>query len=63
MSRFKIQNKEDNIIIEIVAMNIDNENNVLIKENNSVSTISLDDFKDMVLGTTAGEKATYIILD
>ena len=50
MSRFKIQNKEDNSIIEIVAMNIDNENNVLIKENNSVSTISLNDFKDMVLG-------------
>lgn len=63
MSRFKIQNIEDNSIIEVIAMNIDNENNVLIKESNSVSTISIDYFKDMVLGTKAGEKATYIILD
>lgn len=63
MAKFKIQNISDNTIIEIIAMNIDNENNILIKEGNSVSTISIDDFKDMVLGTKAGEKATYIILD
>lgn len=44
MSRFKIQNKEDNSINEIIAMNIDDENNVLIKERNSVSTISLNNF-------------------
>jgi hypothetical protein len=63
MAKFKIQNISDKTIIDIIAINIDNENNVLIKESNSVSTISIDDFKDMVLGTKTGEKATYIILD
>jgi len=63
MAKFKIQNLSDNSIIEVIAMNIDNENNLLIKEGNSASILSINDFKDMVLGTNEGDKPTYLVLD
>jgi hypothetical protein len=43
-------------------MNIDNENNILIIEDEKASVISLNDFKDMVLGTLKGDKPIYFIL-
>ena len=63
MSVFRIQNLEDNSIIEIIAINIDNENNILVKEGNNTSIINITDFKDMLLGTHDGDQATYKILD
>ncbi len=39
MAKFIIQNFADNSIIEVIAMKIDNENNLLIKEGNSVSIL------------------------
>jgi hypothetical protein len=63
MSKFKIQNIENNSIIEIIAMNIDDVNNILIKENRKASIISISEFKDMILGSLNGDKATHIILD
>ena len=48
---FKLQKIADNSIIEILAMNIDNENNILISENNELDILKLEDFKDMILGT------------
>jgi len=63
MSKFKIQNISDNSIIDIIAINIDNENNILVKDGDSASIITIADFKDMILGTQDGEKATHKIID
>lgn len=49
---FKIIEITTNSIIEILAMNIDNENNLLIAENNRIDILRIEDFKDMVLGKT-----------
>lgn len=62
MSIFKIQNLNDNSIIEIVAMNIDNENNILTKEGETISVVNIEEFKDMVLGQN-GREATYKITE
>lgn len=56
MSLFKIQSISDNSIIEIIAMNIDNENNILIIEDGSLDVISLNKFKDMILGENVASK-------
>ncbi len=63
MAQFRIQSIEDNSVIEIIAMNIDNENNILAKEGNRVTILTISDFKEMVLGTLDGEEATYRIID
>lgn len=63
MVQFKIQNISDNSVIEIIAMNIDNENNILVKEGDKTSILNLSDFKDMVLGTLDGEEATHRIIE
>jgi len=63
MARFRIQNIEDNSVIEIIAMNIDNENNILAKEDNKATIITISDFKDMVLGSLDGGVATYKIIE
>jgi hypothetical protein len=51
MSQFKIQNISDKTIIEIISMNIDNENNILVFEDDTFEIISLNNFKNMILGT------------
>jgi hypothetical protein len=63
MARFSIQNIEDNSVIEIIAMNIDNENNILAQEDSKATIITISDFKDMVLGTLDGKVATYKIIE
>ena len=51
MSLFTIQEiANPNNTIEIFAMNIDDKNNILIRENNIVSVLKLDDFKEMIFG-------------
>jgi peroxiredoxin len=60
---FKIQNIHDKSVIEIIAMNVDNENNVLIKEGGIVSIITISEFKDMVIGSNIGNPAIYRIVD
>ncbi len=63
MAQFRIQNIQDNSVIEIIAMNIDNENNILAKEDDKVSIIAISDFKDMVLGALDGEEPTHRIIE
>ena len=63
MSIFKVKNLEDNSVIEIFAMNIDNDNNILIKEWEIVAIIKINDFKDMLLGSTDGKNVTHKIID
>lgn len=63
MAQFRIQNIEDNSVIEIIAMNIDNENNILAKEDDRASIIAISDFKDMVLEALDGEKSTHRIIE
>jgi hypothetical protein len=60
MSLFKIQNISDKSIIEIIAMNIDNENNILAKEGDIAFLISIIDFKDMMLGTSPNSENTNV---
>jgi menaquinone-dependent protoporphyrinogen IX oxidase len=62
MAQFKIQNNSDNTIIQVIAMNIDEEQNVLVKNSDSLDIISIADFKDMILGAN-GIPATYHIVD
>ena len=52
----KLKNKTDNSITEIIAFNIDNENNILIKEDDKIDFISLETFKDMMLGTSGNNQ-------
>ena len=61
---FRIQKIEDNSIIEIISMNIDSDNNILILEDNELNILSINDFKDMILGTNRNpneeaKQATY----
>lgn len=63
MSRFKIQDKEDKTIIEIIAININDKHEVLTKEDGRGKVILLNDLLDMICGTKEGDVATHIILD
>ena len=49
---FKIRSIEDNSIVEIISMNIDHENNILVLEDNELGILSINEFKDMILGTS-----------
>ena len=60
MALFKIQNLLDNSETEIIAMNIDKENNILRSEDNNLGVLSIEDFKEMVLGGMNGEKPTHV---
>ena len=64
---FKIQNITDNTIIEIISMNIDSENNILVFQDNELSILRIDEFKDMILGKTSrpnenAKSATYTLI-
>lgn len=63
MAQFRIENIEDNSVIEIIAMNIDNENNILAKEGDKAIILTISDFNDMVLGTLGGEEANYRLIE
>ena len=48
-------------------MNIDNENNILVFQDNELSILSIDEFKDMILGKTSrpnenAKSATYTLI-
>ena len=62
MAILKLKNKKDSSIIEIIAFNIDDKQNVLIKRDNDISILKINEFKDMVLGTLNGEPPTYIVV-
>ncbi|PWA03984.1 hypothetical protein [Flavobacterium psychrotolerans] len=67
MCRFKIQNVNDDTIIEIISMNIDNENNILAVEETVPYILSISEFKDKILGTNSdntgeSKEATYKII-
>lgn len=49
---FKIQRIADNSVIEILSMNIDNEHNILVIQDGELGILKLEDFKDMILGTS-----------
>lgn len=51
MAILKLKSKIDNSIIEIISFNIDNDNDILIKEDKQIDIISLQKFKEMTLGT------------
>lgn len=59
MGKFVLQKIDDNSLIQILAMNIDNDNNILVLENNELEILSLDRFKDMILGCKDGNAATH----
>ena len=68
MAIIKLKNKTDNSITEIISFNIDNQNNILIKEDGKINIISLSIFKDMTIGTLANNEnkaqgATHEITD
>lgn len=63
MAQFRIENIEDNSVIEIIAMNIDNENNILAKEGDKAFILTISDFKDIVLGTLGGKEANYRLIE
>ena len=43
MSKFNIQNLEDETVIENIAMNIDNENNIWVKEDGKKASYKIID--------------------
>jgi hypothetical protein len=59
MAILKLKNKTDNSIIEIISFNIDNNNDIITIEDNKVVIITLENFRDMTIGTEAknGNKA------
>ncbi len=70
MCGFKIKKISDDSIIDIISMNIDNDNCVLISKDGSLDIISLNKFKDMIMGENANsengdgkiKEATYKII-
>lgn len=53
MAMFTLRDLSDGSTIEVLAMNIDASHQVLVKDEAGVRVITIDDFKDMVLGTFA----------
>lgn len=48
--------------IEILAMNIDDEYNILIKQDGELGLLKVNDFKEMLFGTKPDEKKTDLII-
>lgn len=63
MAILKLIRKTGGSIVEIISFNIDDQNEVLIKEEGELCAISLETFKEMAIGTKTGKEATYKIIE
>ena len=62
MNKFILQSKEDKSEIEILAMNIDKEHKILIKIEDKITLLSIEEFKSMTIGSNK-EEPTHLIIN